>query len=71
MSSRFNLWDILIGVGYGIVGTMLVLRFIDAIPHEISVWGQLLFLPTIGLQLYRQLRQDSAMKVEHQEGANG
>ena len=57
MKSGFNYWDMLIGFGYGALATVFVLRFSNIIPQDVSKWGQLIFFPTIGLQIFRQAQR--------------
>ncbi|MEN7537075.1 hypothetical protein [Aurantiacibacter flavus] len=63
MSREFNPYDVLIGFGFGIAICMLVLRLSGVIDSEVSVWGQVILVPTVGLAIARQVRQAALAKA--------
>ena len=63
MSREFNPYDLLIGFGFGIAICMLVLRLSGAIDAEVSFWGQVILVPTMGLAIARQVRQSALAKA--------
>ena len=62
MSSPTNYWDWLIGMGYGVSVTMIVLRVAETISSATMLIGWLVWLATLSFQTYRlsKLRKTSA-----------
>ncbi len=63
MSWEFNPYDLLIGFGFGIAICMLVLRLSGVINTDVSFWGQVILVPTVGLAVARQVRQAALTKA--------
>ncbi len=74
MSRDFNLYDMLIGLGFGIVFTLLTLRLAGYVDYTVNFWVPLALFPTILLILARQRKMRPSAKdgVEaHMESKDG
>ncbi len=69
MSERFNYWDILIGVGYGVSITLWVLRLLELVPNPVAIWAMTAFVCAVALQISRQIKQNA--RVASEEIENG
>jgi len=57
MDRPFNFWDLLIGMGYGMFVSVLILRIMGLVPVNIMIVFQILWLATLCLQIVRTLKQ--------------
>lgn len=57
MRQQFNPWDLIIGFGFGVSLTLLILRLASIVDTDVSLWGQVILVPAMLLGIARQLNQ--------------
>lgn len=55
MNRDLNPFDIVIGFGLGIAATFITLRLAGLIDNDVSIWGQVVLVPTMLLVIARHM----------------
>ena len=63
MDRAYNFWDMLIGAGYGMSVSVLVLRFMGAVPIKAVIACNILWIATLCLQIIRTWKLRRASEV--------
>lgn len=53
MSKPVNPWDLVLGIGYGIVMTLLLVRVEEVISQGVMLVGHVILVATVGMQTFR------------------
>ena len=71
MSNPFNHWDVVLGIGYGVFITMIVLKFLGSIGSAEMIVAYIIWMFALGLQTYRLNRQKRAAQADGGVTTNG
>ncbi|MBT8388255.1 MAG: hypothetical protein HKP43_06255 [Altererythrobacter sp.] len=71
MSDRVNFIDIVIGAGFGMFATVLVLRFLELVSQDVFFAASILWLPFLGLLIYRKNQEAKLLSDKPAEATNG